>query len=111
MTILALGLLFTLLLLAATLLLYAQRGASGRPAKVDWMAGIVRLPRAYLHDVHDVVSRERFAGLMHALTAGGLVASLLLLALMAWVGWRGVLPSALLLIALTATIGGSLLVA
>ncbi len=111
MTILALGLLLALLLLAAAVLLNARRWAAGGPAKVDWIAGIVRLPRAYLHDVHDVVSRERLAGLMHALTAGGLVASLLLLALMAWTGWRGVLPSALLLIALTAMIGGSLLVA
>ena len=79
MTILAFGLLFALLLLAAAVLLFVRRWARGGPAKIDWLGGIVRLPRAYLDDVHDVVSRERLAGLMHALTAGGLLASLLLL--------------------------------
>ena len=72
MTILAFGLLFALLLLGAAVLLFVRRWARGGPAKVDWQGGIVRLPQAYLHDVHHVVSRERFAGLMHALTAGGL---------------------------------------
>jgi dimethylglycine catabolism B len=111
MTILALGLLFALLLLAAAVLLFVRRWARGGPAKVDWQGGIVRLPQAYLHDVHDVVSRERFAGLMHALTAGGLLASLLLLVLMAWIGWRGTLPGTLLLLGLVVMIGGCLLVA
>jgi dimethylglycine catabolism B len=111
MTILAFGLSIALLLLAAAIALYARRWAVGSPAEVDWISGLRRLPRAYLHDVHDVVSRERFAGLMHALTAGGLLACLLLLLLMAWIGWRGALPGALLLLALTAMLGGSLLVA
>src|SRR5260370_36834570 len=111
MTILALGLLFALLLLAAAILLYVRRWARGGPAKVDWQGGIVRLPQAYLHDVHHVVSRERFAGLMHALTAGGLLASLLLLLLMAWIGWRGIPPGALLLLCLVGLGGGGLLVA
>ncbi len=111
MTILALGLLLALLSLAAAVLLYARRWAIGRPARVDWLAGTARLPRAYLHDVHDAVSRERLAGTMHALTAGGLAASVLMLMLMAWVGWRGSLPAALLLLSLIAMIGGSLRVA
>ena len=81
------------------------------PAKVDWLAGLARLPRAYLHDVHEVVSRESLAGGMHALTAGGLLASLALLLLMAWGGWRGILPGLLLLAGLACLIAGSLLVA
>jgi Fe-S oxidoreductase len=111
MRILALGLLLAALMIFATLLLYLRRWSVGQRAKVDWLAGLRRLPRAYLHDVHDVVAREQLAGGMHALTAGGLLASLLLLILMAWIGWRGVLPGLLLLAALACLIAGSLLVA
>ena len=111
MRILAIGLLLAALMLLGALLLYVRRWSVGQPAKVDWVAGIRRLPRAYLHDVHDVVSREQLAGGMHALTAGGLLASLLLLILMAWIGWRGALPGLLLLAALACFIAGSLLVA
>ena len=92
MRILALGLLLAVLILLGTILLYVRRWSAGRPAEVDWLAGLRRLPRAYLHDVHEVVSRESLAGGMHALTAGGLLASLALLVLMAWAGWRGVFP-------------------
>ena len=88
MRILALGLMLAALILAGTVLLYVRRWSAGRPAKVDWLAGIARLPRAYLHDVHEVVARESLAGGMHALTAGGLLASLVLLLLMAWGGWQ-----------------------
>ncbi|HEY2112186.1 MAG TPA: DUF3483 domain-containing protein, partial [Dongiaceae bacterium] len=63
------------------------------------------------HDVHEVVSRESLAGGMHALTAGGLLASLALLVLMAWAGWRGIFPGLLLLAGLASLIAGSLLVA
>src|SRR5215472_9192549 len=111
MRILTIGLLLAALMLLATLLLYLRRWSVGQPAKVDWLAGIQSLPRAYLHDVHDVVAREQLAGGMHALTAGGLSASLLLLLMMAWIGWRGVLPGLLLLAALACVIAGSLLVA
>jgi dimethylglycine catabolism B len=111
MRILALGLLLAGLMLLATVALYARRWSAGRPAAVDWLAGLRRLPRAYLHDVHDVVAREPLAGGMHALTAGGLLASLTMLLLMAWIGWRGVLPGLLLLAALACLIAGALLVA
>ena len=111
MTILALGLLLALLILLATVLLEARRWSVGRPVAIDWAAGIRRLPRAYLHDVHDVVSRERHSGMMHAMTAGGLVVALAMLVLMGWLGWRGAVPGALLLASLVAMIAGSLLVA
>src|SRR5215510_9414305 len=110
MRILALGLLLAAVMLLASVLLYVRRWAAGRPAGVDWRAGLRRLPRAYLHDVHDVVSRERLAGRMHALTAGGLLASLALLLLMAWLGWRGVIPGLLLLAALAVLLAGAVLV-
>lgn len=59
--------------------------AAGRPAVIDWRAGLAALPRRYLKDVHDVVERRPGAGRMHALTAGGLMASVALALL-------GVLP-------------------
>ena len=83
---------------------------AARRRSTGWR-GLRRLPRAYLHDVHEVVSRESLAGGMHALTAGGLLASLALLLLMAWGGWRGILPGLLLLAGLACLIAGSLLVA
>src|SRR5215470_13161984 len=110
MGILGLGLLVAGLVLLGTTLLYVRRWSVGRSAEVDWIAGLQRLPRAYLHDVHDVVAREPLAGGMHALTAGGLLASLALLLLMAWLGWRGVIPGLLLLVALASAIAGGLLV-
>jgi dimethylglycine catabolism B len=111
MRILGFGLLIALLVLVATTLLYIRRWSIGRAADVDWQAGLWRLPRTYLRDVHDVVSREPLAGAMHALTAGGLSASLLLLALIAWPGWRGPIPSLLLLASLVCLMAGALLVA
>ncbi len=111
MIILALGLLAALVILLAAVFLYLRRWSVGRAASTDWIAGVARLPRAYLHDVHDVVSREANAGLMHAMTAGGLLATIAMLVLMAWLGWRGAFPGALLLLALMVMIGGSLLVA
>jgi N,N-dimethylglycine/sarcosine dehydrogenase ferredoxin subunit len=111
MRVLGVGLLIALLFLFATALLYIQRWSVGGPAAVDWRRGLRRLPHAYLRDVHDVVSRETLAGAMHALTAGGLLASLLLLALMAWLGWRDWIPALLLLASLACLMAGALLVA
>ena len=46
----------------------------GRPTPVNWLAGLLALPRRYLVDVHDVVAREPAIAQMHAWTAGGLLA-------------------------------------
>jgi len=108
---LGIGLVASALVLSGALILHAGRWRIGRAAKINWIAGIRRLPRAYLHDVHEAVSRERLAGPMHAATAGGLLASLMLLIAMAWFGWRGPLPGFLLLAALTVMLAGGLLVA
>jgi Fe-S oxidoreductase len=64
----------------------AARWRAGRPAAVDWRAGLAALPRRYLVDVHHVVARKPEASRMHVLAAGGLVSGSLLLAL-------GVLPA------------------
>jgi Fe-S oxidoreductase len=111
MGIIAAGLICATILLAATVVLQARRWRVGASARVDWLAGLCRLPRAYLGDVHGAVARESRAASMHALTAGGLSASLLLLILMSWIGWRGWLPGLLLLASLAALLAGALLVA
>ena len=45
----------------------------GKPATVDWFAGLKALPKRYLVDVHHVVDRDKSASRMHVPTAGGLV--------------------------------------
>lgn len=59
----------------------AARWRAGRPARVDWLQGLLALPRRYLVDVHHVVARDRYASTMHVLAAGGLVGTLLLVLL------------------------------
>ena len=62
----------------------SRRGAGGRAGRpVDLIAGLKALPRRYLVDVHDVVERNPFNSRFHALTAGGFLASLALIVLLA----------------------------
>ncbi len=56
----------------------ARRWSVGRSAPVAVLRGALRLPRGYFHDVHDVVSRDRYAARMHVLAAGGFVGAVLL---------------------------------
>ncbi|MDR6952139.1 Fe-S oxidoreductase [Ancylobacter sp. 3268] len=67
-----------ILALAATVAVEAMRAARrwriGRPAEVDWAAGLAAVPKRYLVDVHHVVARDPYAARMHALAAGGLIA-------------------------------------
>ncbi|HQS10714.1 MAG TPA: DUF3483 domain-containing protein, partial [Xanthobacteraceae bacterium] len=46
----------------------------GRAARVDWVAGLLAVPRRYLVDVHHIVERDACAARMHMLVAGGLLA-------------------------------------
>lgn len=45
----------------------------GRAARVDWVHGLLALPKRYLVDVHHIVGRDPYAARMHALAAGGLL--------------------------------------
>jgi dimethylglycine catabolism B len=67
----------------------ARRWLAGQPAEVDLIGGLLALPRRYLVDVHEVVGRKPFNARFHALTAGGFLASLLLIALAAVPGLGG----------------------
>lgn len=81
-----------LVLLAAACLLLGQavrmgrRWGRGRPAGVELIAGIRRLPRAYLGTVHAAMSRDRRVARMHALVAGGTLAGVLFVLLHALTG-------------------------
>ncbi|MFG1396114.1 (Fe-S)-binding protein [Roseixanthobacter pseudopolyaromaticivorans] len=46
----------------------------GRAARVDWVAGLLAMPKRYLVDVHHIVQRDVCAARMHMLVAGGLLA-------------------------------------
>ncbi len=74
-----------LLLLVALLLIViggwrrSRLWRQGRPAPVNWLAGLAAMPRRYLVDLHAVVHRDRYMSNTHVATAGGLVLALVLL--------------------------------
>ena len=84
----------------ALALVQARRWRAGKAADVDLVAGLKALPRRYLVDVHDVVERKPFNSRFHALTAGGFLASLALIVLLAipalrhWTGLGSAQPGA-----------------
>ncbi|MHA6495015.1 dimethylglycine demethylation protein DgcB [Pseudomonas borbori] len=45
----------------------------GRPAQVDWLGGLLAMPRRYLVDLHHVVERDTYMSRTHVATAGGFV--------------------------------------
>ena len=45
----------------------------GRPAQVDWLGGLLKMPRRYLVDLHHVVERDKYMSKTHVATAGGFV--------------------------------------
>ena len=38
----------------------------GRPSKVDWIGGLMKMPRRYLVDLHHVVERSTWHSAQHA---------------------------------------------
>jgi len=45
----------------------------GRPSKVDWLGGLLAMPRRYMVDLHHVVARDKYMANTHVATAGGFV--------------------------------------
>ncbi|WP_029353271.1 (Fe-S)-binding protein [Bosea sp. 117] len=94
MTSSALSLAYVVLTLAVIAAVTAGRRVRlwrvGRPAAVNWLHGVMALPKRYLVDVHHVVGRDPFAARMHAFVAGGLLGG-----------------SALVLLTLVPALGGS----
>ncbi len=54
---------------------------AGRPAPVNFFAGLMAIPRRYLVDLHHVVARDKYMSNTHVVTAGGFVASMVLILL------------------------------
>ncbi|WP_159014507.1 DUF3483 domain-containing protein [Acidisoma sp. S159] len=98
-----------LLLAAAAVVLLLQilrlslRWRIGRHAEVDWMGGFAGLPHAYLHTVHEIVSREPAVARMHMLVAGGLIAAVLLSLPLHLAGLGGRALAVLVVLAVMAT--------
>ena len=45
----------------------------GRPSQVDWLGGLLAMPRRYMVDLHHVVARYKYIANTHVATAGGFV--------------------------------------
>src|SRR3990167_8920654 len=45
----------------------------GRPSRVDWLGGLLAMPRRYMVDLHHVVARDKYIANTHVATAGGFV--------------------------------------
>ncbi|SPJ32869.1 (Fe-S)-binding protein [Kushneria phyllosphaerae] len=50
----------------------------GRSAPVDWVGGLLKMPRRYLVDLHHIVDRDKYISKTHVATAGGFVLAALL---------------------------------
>lgn len=83
----------------------------GRPARVDWIGGLLAAPRRYLVDLHDVVARDRQAARFHVPAAGGFVAAMILVVLVHGFGIAAPVLVWMLLAALAAMFLGAFLVA
>ncbi|PWC31310.1 DUF3483 domain-containing protein [Azospirillum sp. TSO35-2] len=91
-------------------LVQARRWRAGRAAAVDLWAGLAALPGRYLVDVHAVVGRKPFNARFHALSAGGFLAALALLVLLALPPLRHPILWGLLAVALATMLAGGLMV-
>ncbi len=101
----------TVLLVGLALaLVQARRWRAGRAAAVDLWAGLAALPGRYLVDVHAVVGRTPFNARFHALSAGGFLAALALLVVLALPPLRRPALWGLLALALAAMLAGGLMV-
>ena len=54
---------------------------AGQPDQVNLIAGLKAMPKRYLHDLHDVVERDKYMSKTHAATGGGFVLSAVLIIL------------------------------
>ncbi len=72
-------LIVALILAAAGMLKRISLWRAGQPEKVDFIGGLIAIPRRYLVDLHHVVERDKYISKTHVATAGGFVLSMLLI--------------------------------
>ena len=100
----------SLVILAALVARRAFIWRQGTAAKVDPLRGLRALPRRYLVDVHRAVSDKPLVAWMHVAAAGGLVASLACLGLLALFGSSPVLAWLVLAAQALALLGAAMIV-
>jgi len=83
----------------------------GRPAQVDWLGGLLKMPRRYLVDLHHVVDRDKYISKTHVATAGGFVLAALLAILVHGFGLHSRILGWALLAATACMFTGALFVA
>ncbi|MDP3846772.1 MAG: dimethylglycine demethylation protein DgcB [Pseudomonas sp.] len=83
----------------------------GRPAQVDWVGGLLAMPRRYMVDLHHVVARDKYIANTHVATAGGFVLAAVLALLVHGFGLHNRILGFALLAACGLMFGGALFVA
>ncbi|WP_206705356.1 (Fe-S)-binding protein [Marinomonas colpomeniae] len=104
--------------LIAVLLVLAGIGAvrranlwrAGQAEKVDVIAGLMAMPKRYLHDLHHVVERDKYMSRTHVATGGGFVLAMALVVLVHLFGIESKILAWMLLGALTMMFCGALFV-
>jgi len=83
----------------------------GRPAQVDWLGGLLAMPRRYMVDLHHVVARDKYIANTHVATAGGFVLAAVLAILVHGFSLHSRILGFALLAASALMFGGALFVA
>ncbi|VXB88193.1 Iron-sulfur cluster-binding protein [Pseudomonas sp. 8BK] len=83
----------------------------GRPAQVDWLGGLLAMPRRYMVDLHHVVARDKYIANTHVATAGGFVLAAVLAIVVHGFGLQSRILGFALLAATALMFGGALFVA
>lgn len=88
----------------------AKLWRAGQPDQINMVAGLMALPKRYLHDLHNVVARDPYISRTHVATAGGFVASSLLIIFVHVFGVNSQLLASALLVALGCMLTGAFFV-
>ncbi|SNS89985.1 Fe-S oxidoreductase [Pseudomonas segetis] len=83
----------------------------GRAAQVDWIGGLLAMPRRYMVDLHHVVARDKYIANTHVATAGGFVLAAVLAILVHGLGLHNRILGFTLLVATGLMFVGALFVA
>ncbi|MFQ3185633.1 MAG: Fe-S oxidoreductase [Marinomonas primoryensis] len=84
---------------------------AGQAEKVDFLVGLLAMPKRYLHDLHHVVERDKYISRTHVATGGGFVLAMALVVLIHLFGVDSEILAWALLAALISMFCGALFVA
>ncbi|WP_417538157.1 (Fe-S)-binding protein [Marinomonas sp.] len=84
---------------------------AGQSEKVDILAGLMAMPKRYLHDLHHVVERDKYMSRTHVATGGGFVLAMVLVVFVHLFGVKSEILAWALLAALVIMFCGALFVA